>query len=108
MLDDGTVLPTGQQNGPAAIYGIRPESLALDPQGIAAEVVLVEPTGAESQVILRLGGQDVVGVFKERVLVQPGDNLSIAINVDGVHLFDRNGRRLPGAYELDHKDRIGG
>lgn len=95
VLDDGTILPIGRQVSSAFTYGIRPEDLILDDNGIPAEVLLVEPTGAESQVILRLGSQEVVGVFKERINAQPGQELRIMPNVNRVHLFDSDGRRLP-------------
>tara|TARA_R100000365_G_C2743674_1_gene72402 strand:- start:1380 stop:2423 length:1044 start_codon:yes stop_codon:yes gene_type:complete len=96
VLDDGTAMPIGRQETSAVTYGIRPEDLIQDANGIPAEVVLVEPTGVDSQVILRLGGQDLVGVFKERIETRPGQVLKILPRLDGVHLFDGDGRRLPG------------
>ena len=38
------------------IYGLRPEHLRLEANGIPATVVVVEPTGSETQVIVRLDG----------------------------------------------------
>ena len=43
----------------------------------------------------KLGGQQIVGVFRERISAQPGDNLSLSPNLDAVHLFDaETGKRL--------------
>ena len=75
--------------------GIRPEHLSLDPNGLTAEIVTVEPTGSETQVVLRLGGHDVVGVFRERIMQAPGEKLVVGIDATRVHLFDpETGKRL--------------
>jgi multiple sugar transport system ATP-binding protein len=98
--DDGIVLPLAQApegaNGRTAFYGIRPEHLVLGEQNaIEAKIVVVEPTGAETQVTARMGGNDLVGVFRERVLLAPGESLRLSPALDKVHLFDRtSGERL--------------
>ncbi len=75
--------------------GIRPEHLRLDPNGLRAEIITVEPTGSETQVFMRLGGHDVVGVFRERITNAPGEMLSVSIDAERVHLFDpATGKRL--------------
>jgi multiple sugar transport system ATP-binding protein len=95
---DGTdwVLPAhgkGRHNGPA-VYGIRPEHLRLDPDGIRARVQVVEPTGLETQVLLQIGEQSLVAAFRERVSAQPGDVIHISPDPALIHLFDRpSGRR---------------
>ena len=78
------------------VYGIRPEHFALsDMGGVEAEVVVVEPTGSETQVTMRLADQNVFGVFRERVQAQPGDMLKLSINPANVHLFDaETGKRV--------------
>src|SRR5689334_3088582 len=53
--EGGGVLPMpASANGKAGVYGIRPEHFRLDPKGLPAKVQIVEPTGSETQVILRL------------------------------------------------------
>jgi multiple sugar transport system ATP-binding protein len=80
--------------GPA-IYGIRPEHLRIDPEGIPATVQLVEPTGSETQVMMRLGDTPLVGAFRERVRAQPGDKLPIRPDASLAHLFHgETGQRL--------------
>ena len=65
---------TGQQ----VIYGVRPEHLDLsDSSGLSAEVVVVEPTGAEILVFARLAAQEIAVVFKERHRFQPGDKIDL-------------------------------
>ncbi|MBP2557924.1 multiple sugar transport system ATP-binding protein [Neorhizobium galegae] len=75
--------------------GVRPEHLHLDPNGLNAEIVTVEPTGSETQVVMRLGGHEVTGVFRERIMKMPGEALSIGIDIEHVHIFDKEtGKRL--------------
>jgi len=82
--------------GRPAVYGVRPEHFQLAPNGVPVEVVVIEPTGSEMQIVARLdGGQEIVSVFRERVQARPGDTLRIAPDPRLVHLFDEaSGRRL--------------
>jgi multiple sugar transport system ATP-binding protein len=82
-------------SGKPAIYGIRPEHFHLAPDGIPMEVVVVEPTGSETQVIVRSDGQEMIAIFRERVLARPGETIRVAPDPALVHLFDQEtGRRL--------------
>ena len=51
-------------------------------------IEVVEPTGSETQVIGRLGGAEVVGVFRERIAAGPGERIGIAVEPHATHLFD--------------------
>jgi multiple sugar transport system ATP-binding protein len=98
-MEDGTLWPlpangAARHDGPA-IYGVRPEHLRLDRDGIPATVQVVEPTGSETQVLMRIGGQSVIGAFRERVAARPGDILPVRPDTALVHLFDqKSGQRL--------------
>ncbi len=89
-------LPPGVANGTPrnAIYGIRPEHLRLDSTGIPAQIQVIEPTGSETQVIMKLGDAQMhgdskmIGAFRERIAEQPGQNLHVAPELGLVHLFD--------------------
>ena len=82
------------RRGPA-IYGVRPEHLRLDPAGISADVVVIEPTGSETQVQLRVGDAALTGAFRERITVRPGESLRISPDITQIHLFDpKSGKRL--------------
>jgi multiple sugar transport system ATP-binding protein len=77
------------------IYGVRPEHLRLDPAGVPTRVQVVEPTGSETQVVLRCGETSMLGAFRERITAQYGDVLPVMPDPELVHLFDRQtGRRL--------------
>ena len=87
--------PGTAQEGQPIVYGIRPEHLRLDPNGVAATVHVTEPTGSETQVIMHLAGSQVVGAFRERIAEKPGQHLHIAPDPTLVHLFDeQTGTRL--------------
>ncbi|WP_417526261.1 ABC transporter ATP-binding protein [Marinovum sp.] len=91
--------PTALPNGKPVIYGVRPEHFRLDPQGgIAAEVVVVEPMGSETQVTMQIAGQNVFGIFRERVSANPGEVLTLGVDQAHTHLFDAgSGLRLTAA-----------
>jgi multiple sugar transport system ATP-binding protein len=75
--------------------GIRPEHVVLDPQGVLAQVTTVEPTGAETYVALRLAGQNVVALFRDRIALSPGDRIAIAPDLERIHIFDsQSGQRI--------------
>jgi len=84
-----------QGNGAAMIYGIRPEHWRLGGDGVDATVQVVEPTGSETQVIARLGGNPIICAFRERISARPGEAIRIAPDPSVVHLFDEaSGARL--------------
>jgi multiple sugar transport system ATP-binding protein len=97
--DGGFVLPVANppsgSEGRTLICGVRPEHLSIDAGGIAAEVVVVEPTGSETQVIARHGDQEITCLFRERITARPGENIQISANPTLIHLFDPDsGNRL--------------
>jgi len=86
--------PAGSDGRPA-IYGVRPEHFVLSDAGVPAEVVVVEPTGSETEVFAKLGGEDIIAVFRERHQFKPGDQIRLMPEVPMVHLFDEpTGKRL--------------
>jgi multiple sugar transport system ATP-binding protein len=77
------------------VYGIRPEHLRLDPNGIQARIQVVEPTGSETQVTLRIGEISVMGAFRERIVANHGDVLAVSPDLPLVHIFDKaSGQRI--------------
>ena len=87
--DCGLRLPMGSRGVKGrAVYGIRPEHCRLNTGGVEVEVIVVEPLGAETQLVLRSAGQDIVCVAHDRVDVHPGQTISIQPDVSKVHLFD--------------------
>jgi multiple sugar transport system ATP-binding protein len=86
-------------DGRALVYGIRPEHLDLvgaqEPGGFDAEVIVVEPTGSETQLFARLGQQEIVAVFRERHPFEPGQKIRLKPRAPVAHLFDASsGQRI--------------
>jgi multiple sugar transport system ATP-binding protein len=99
LTDDGIALPapgaSEANKGRPLVYGLRPEATKLNGGGLSAEVIVVEPTGSETQVVTRIGQTEVTCVFRERVSARPGETIPISIDTGAIHLFDaESGRRL--------------
>jgi multiple sugar transport system ATP-binding protein len=97
--DGGMYLPLksapAASEGRPAVYGTRPEHFRLDESGVPVEVVVVEPSGSETQIVVRGGGQEMVCVFRDRFLPNPGETIRINPDPNLVHLFDaETGQRL--------------
>ncbi|MCF1709937.1 sn-glycerol-3-phosphate ABC transporter ATP-binding protein UgpC [Tabrizicola sp. J26] len=89
---DGTAIAVpprqGMDPGRKVIVGIRPEHLSIASSGITATVVVIEPTGSETHVVLRLGSRELTAVFRERHAFRPGDTVTLAPDPTVIHLFD--------------------
>ena len=100
QLADGTALPapagTAVDDGQPVIFGTRPEHLSLGSGGgIPTQVVVVEPTGADTFVSCRHQGSELSVVFRERHAFAPGSTIHLQPDLSRAHLFDaQSGRRL--------------
>jgi multiple sugar transport system ATP-binding protein len=84
-------------DGQAVHYGIRPTDIALSGsgQGVAATVVVVEPTGAETELLLQVGNNQIVVVIHGRTDVQPDQIVHLSVESSKAHVFDGgSGARL--------------
>ncbi len=84
-------------DGQQVIYGTRPEHVDLveGSEGVPAEVIVVEPTGADTQVFSKIAGSEVTCVFRERHEFRPGITIRLKPDAGRAHLFDAaNGMRL--------------
>lgn len=85
------------QDGQPVIYGTRPEHIDLvgGIDGVAAEVVVVEPTGADTQVFATIAGIEVIAAFQERHDFKPGLAIRLRPDANRAYLFDAaSGARL--------------
>ena len=84
---------TGAADGADVVYGVRPEHLALAPggEGLAGEVAVVEPTGADTHVVVRAAEQELVAIFRERHAFRPGERISLRPDVASTHVFEASG-----------------
>lgn len=87
----------GGQDGQKVVYGTRPEHLELTggSDGLATEVVVVEPTGADTQIFSKIAGIEVTSVFRDRHAFRPGEIIRLRPDATRAHLFDAaSGMRL--------------
>jgi multiple sugar transport system ATP-binding protein len=77
-------------DGQRVVFGTRPEHLSLvgDGQGLPAQVVVVEPTGADTQVFAKFGDTELTAVFRERHDFRAGAAVRLAPDLEHTHLFD--------------------
>ena len=99
IADGGARLPLPEgfdlARGAEVVYGVRPENIAIGKDGIAAEVVVVEPTGAETLIVSSVGSDNLVIALRERIGSRAGDHISLKPDIGKLHLFDgATGRRL--------------
>jgi multiple sugar transport system ATP-binding protein len=90
-------------HGNRVVLGIRPEHLSrAGPEaqrraGVAtmtAPVEVVEPTGAETMAVLRIGDKEVIGRFSPDEAPRTGEDLPLAIDMTRACLFDPATTRL--------------
>jgi multiple sugar transport system ATP-binding protein len=86
-------------DGQAVAYGIRPGDLRLASanadDAVPAEIVVVEPTGAETELLIQAGDDQLILVTHGRPNVNPGDRVGLTIDPAKVHVFDQGtGARL--------------
>lgn len=84
-------------DGQLVSYGIRPGDISImnTGQGISAKVIVVEPTGAETEMLLEVGGTQIVTVMHGRTDAKPEDTVQLHITANKAHIFDvQSGKRL--------------
>jgi multiple sugar transport system ATP-binding protein len=96
---DGIALPAPSgaraADGQAVLYGLRPEHCALGASGLPVDVIVVEPTGADTQLYCRFNGQELTARIDDRTDCRAGDRINLAPDLRRAHLFDASsGARL--------------
>ena len=88
---------SGARDGQRVAYGARPTELRIgEPAvGIHGRVVVVEPTGAETELVVDINGQSFVVVHPGRTNVRPDAEIGITVDASIGHVFDQSsGLRL--------------
>jgi multiple sugar transport system ATP-binding protein len=96
VTDDGLTVPMDSISLPAdsqgriITLGIRPEHFRICPDGgLPARITTVEPTGAETQLMCRIGEQRIVVTVPERIDALPGDSIRLTVAPAKCHAFDQ-------------------
>jgi multiple sugar transport system ATP-binding protein len=87
----------GGSNGQPVAYGVRPEHLTLGSSeaAVPGEIIVVEPMGAETELLIQAGDTQIVLMTNGRPAVNPGDKIGLIVNPAMVHIFDQStGNRL--------------
>ena len=103
--EDGTIAAAGaglhlpapaQVQLPASLLvGIRPEDVALSPDGqFGGEVTLTEPLGVETIIHIRTGSQIILSLFPGMSPLRVGDTVRFSLQQERLHLFGQDGRRV--------------
>ncbi len=97
-LSDGVVVAAppaiGGADGQSVTLGVRPEhlSVAAGASGLTARIVVVEPTGADTQVFCKFGVArgvvDLTALFRERREFRPGETIVLLPDRERIHVFD--------------------
>jgi multiple sugar transport system ATP-binding protein len=86
---------TKAHEGQSVRFGIRPEHLTIGAQGIPAEIEVVEPMGAETELLVKVHGQSFTVMTHGRASYGPGERVFIAPQAAYAHVFDAaSGRRI--------------
>jgi multiple sugar transport system ATP-binding protein len=81
--------------GRQAVLGVRPEHFIVGDDGHPAEVMIVEPTGAETFVVARLAGELTTVLFKDRRPLAVGQTIRLKAEPEHQMVFDKaTGERL--------------
>jgi multiple sugar transport system ATP-binding protein len=85
----------GLADGQPVTIGIRPEATVVSDQGVPGEVAVVELTGAELHLVVRVGETDHTAIIRERQRFAPGEPVHLSAAPGAIHVFDRDsGARL--------------
>jgi multiple sugar transport system ATP-binding protein len=91
-LDDGSILQLGRmplgRTGQRVTFGIRPEDVSLDETGVPAKVLVTEPTGSETYLLVKVGSRQIVCLLRTRVLLHSGEEVRLSFRTPSAHFFD--------------------
>ncbi|WP_419807911.1 ABC transporter ATP-binding protein [Sphingomonas sp.] len=100
-LGDGAMLPVGAslklEPGAALTVGVRPDHVEVvtdDDDSVEARVIALEPTGAETLVMVELAGTRLTVVTKKRLALLPGDPIRLRPNLADQLYFGADGQRI--------------
>ena len=75
--------------------GVRPEHFVINGSGVPAQVIVVEPTGADTQVHCRLSDTEITVISRERHMFKPGESIRLGTLPGKTYLFDpASGKRI--------------
>ena len=91
QIAEGCVIPVpGSRGAPdrQVVLGVRPEHFNIGESCVQVQVIVVEPTGADTQVFCKLAGHNLSAISRERHTFRPGDTISLKPFEGKTYLFD--------------------
>jgi ABC-type sugar transport system ATPase subunit len=119
-VGDGIDLPLPERykgsitgfTGTRLVVGVRPEHLDVNTEGpagtLSGNADVVEYLGNEELIHLSVGGHDIVALIGSEHRLKPGDDLSLKIPLEKVHLFDPETTLALDKERMDGDVRVGG
>ena len=103
--------PFMSHKGKDVILGVRPEDIhdsrylpqGITPANINSNVEVIEQMGNEMIIYLESGGKNFIARTDPRTAAQVGGTLDVTINLDNMHIFDKD-TEISLAY--DSKDKV--
>jgi multiple sugar transport system ATP-binding protein len=95
-IQDGSLALKCPTTAEGTLMGLRPEHITLtDAPNWRGKVSLVEPTGADTFVVVQTGAGTVTVRTSPETQVRPGDNVGLGVQPENVSWFDaKSGARL--------------
>src|SRR5437763_2840323 len=85
-------------DGQSVMLGVRPEPGAISKvsdDAVAGEIIVVEPMGAETELLIKAGDEQVTLMTNGRPHGKPGEAVGLELDPAAIHLFDqKTGQRL--------------
>ena len=78
----------GLADGQAIVVGVRLEHLLPGDTGLSGQIAVVEPTGAETHLFVRVGPKEMTAILRERRDLLPGQDIRLQVQPGTAHVFD--------------------
>ncbi len=99
-------------SGDKVVLGVRPEHLDVKQDGpsgsLSGSADVVEYLGNEELIHFTVGELDIVALIGSENRVKPGDNLTLEVSLDKIHLFDPDSTLAIDKEKGDEEIRTGG
>jgi ABC-type sugar transport system ATPase subunit len=95
------------ESNASVYFGIRAEDLSIVSTGatdsdIQGEILLREPLGDETIYLVDIGGHHLTVKAEPKLILQPGENVTLKINPQRFHLFDTQSEQSLLKQETQH------
>jgi len=115
QLPEDKAAKVREHGGREFIFGIRPEDMrkrrekkeTYTEEHIKATINVIEPLGKEMYVNLSADGLDFMAVINARFPLKSHEKIELTLNMDKVHLFEKNGIQKAVAHTPKNATSIG-